>query len=714
MPLTIHGRFFHLAGERTFLRAVTYGPFPPSKAPDPRVELPRIAAAGFHVVRTYETPSAEFLDLLAANGLVLLATIPWHWDSLFLEERKTLQKARAGLGAFLQEHGEHPALGALLIANEIRPDLVRFMGPLAVRDALERLITLCHQAVPDLLVGYANFPTTEYLEPRNADFSAFNVYLEKQADFERYLRRLHNIAGDRPLLLTEFGLNTQAPDGAEASSPALEAEQAGTLRWALSTAHREGAAGFTTYAWSDLWQTGGAEVTDWSFGLTRRDSSAKPALAALAEVETSLSPVRVAPAQFSVAICTRNGGTRLRENLPHFEKIADGNFELIIIDDGSTDSIREVVAEFQKATTLTVQLYSQEPSGLSAARNHAAQVARGEFIVYIDDDARPHPLWLHSLREAFARNPQAAAAGGPNLPPAPASRQSAIVTACPGNASHILFTDTTAEHLPGCNFALRRQVLLDLGGFDVRYHAAGDDVDLCWRLLDAGYELAFHAAACVFHDRRATVGGFLRQQAGYGEAEALLFAKHPQRFGGDGIRWQGFIYSGAALSPDSGSVIYHGPMGEAPYQMLHLRHMPLRPLHREFDTPLNRWLRKVTNQWAQAIRRRTREKHGGPRSPRRRQEVHLRDHFVTESRRDFSADDGHSRRGLLSWLQERGWKVSREEMKADLELGPLKLIAAETPREGSGSLLHLRLLHPPIETKKFWREIEEFFKEDLG
>lgn len=709
MPLTIHGRFFHLAGERVFLRAVTYGPFPPSKAPDPRIELPRIAAAGFQAVRTYETPTPEFLDLLAAHGLVLLTSIPWHWDSLFLEEDKTLKTAREDLTAFLQEHGSHPALGALLIANEIRPDLVRFMGPVAVRDALEDLISLCHQLKPDLPVGYANFPTTEYLEPRNADFSAFNVYLEEQGDFERYLRRLHNIAGDRPLLLTEFGLNTQGPNSEEASSPFLEDRQAATLSWALTTAHREATAGFTAYAWSDIWQTGGAEVRDWSFGLTRRDGSEKPALAALARRETSLERGEGSQPHFSVAICTRNGGPRLMENLPHFEKITDRNFELIIIDDGSSDATRKVVIDFQEKTDLTVHLHSQEPSGLSAARNHAAKVATGEFIVYIDDDARPHPLWLHYLREAFTQNPRAAAAGGPNLPPTPTSRQNAIVTACPGNASHILFTDTTAEHLPGCNLALRRQVLLDLGGFDVRYHAAGDDVDVCWRLLDEGYDLAFHPAACVFHDRRPTVKGFLRQQAGYGEAEALLFQKHPTRFGGDGIRWQGFIYSGAALSPDPGSVIYHGPMGEAPYQMLHLRHMPLRPLHREFDTPLNRWLVSLTNKWAQAIRRKARKKHQGPVSRPRRESIHLRDHFETEARKDFPADDSHGRLHLLSWLQERGWEVSLDEMKADLEDGPLKLIAAETPLAGGGTLLHLRLFHPPSSTQKFWQEVEEFF-----
>ena len=77
-------------------------------------------------------------------------------------------------------------------------------GPRKFANVLEELITECRKHAPDLLYAYANFPTTEYLEPRNADFTAFNVYLEEQSKFESYLQRLHNIAGDRPLFLTEY------------------------------------------------------------------------------------------------------------------------------------------------------------------------------------------------------------------------------------------------------------------------------------------------------------------------------------------------------------------------------------------------------------------------------------------------------------------------------------------------------------------------------
>jgi hypothetical protein len=83
------------------------------------------------------------------------------------------------------------------------------MDPLKVRKALEGLISLGKELAPDLLFAYASYPSTEYLEPENADFTAFNVYLEDEGAFRSYVKRLHHIAGDRPLVISEFGLDSR-------------------------------------------------------------------------------------------------------------------------------------------------------------------------------------------------------------------------------------------------------------------------------------------------------------------------------------------------------------------------------------------------------------------------------------------------------------------------------------------------------------------------
>ncbi len=711
MALSINGRFFEKDDQPFYVKAVTYGPFPPDNLPYHAIELNRIAQAGFNTIRTYEKPDSSLLDLAAEHNLIIIPTIPWDWDSLFTENPETLLSAKDELTLFLSQYGKHRALGALILANEIRPDLARFMGPVRVREILEELITHCQEQAPLLPIAYASFPTTEYLEPRNADFTAFNVYLEKQEDFAKYLRRLHNIAGDRPLLLSEFGYNTFREGYSEQSHPDLEKLQTEMLSWAYQTAQQEWAAGFTVYAWSDLWFNGGVEVQDWSFGLTRRDGSAKPALSALSPLMSKGRPPLDKPPLFTIAICTRNGGHRLKENLPFFEKIDDPHYELLVVDDGSTDDTSLIVQDFLTNCTLTGRLLHQDPSGLSAARNHAAREGRGEFIVYIDDDARPHPYWLEALRSAFARNPKAAAAGGPNLAPVPHSYQNAIVTACSGNASHILFTDTTAEHLPGCNFALKRELLLEIEGFDKRYHTAGDDVDVCWRLLDAGYQLAFHPAACIFHDRRGTIRQFLRQQRGYGQAEALLYQKHPARFGPDGIRWEGFIYSGAPLSADHDSVIYHGPMGEAPYQMLQLTHMPVRPLARNYRSKLNEFVVRGVNWLARQQRRETRKEHGGPAGSWQAPEPNHQEPDK-ETRLDFPLNENNTRKRLLAQLQEQGWTVAHDDSQADLQRGPIQLLTAETVHAKENVTLHLKIIHPPVEIEPVKEELTAIAQKD--
>jgi hypothetical protein len=108
------------------------------------------------------------------------------------------------------------------------------------------------------------------------------------------------------------------------------------------------------------------------------------------------------------------------------------------------------------------------------------------------------------------------------------------VAASPGQPTHVLESDQVAEHIPGCNMAFRREALLAINGFNPQYRKAGDDVDVCWRLQQAGHWITFAPGAFVWHHRRQGPRSYLRQQAGYGEAEALLSFQHPDRFNSRG------------------------------------------------------------------------------------------------------------------------------------------------------------------------------------
>ena len=159
-------------------------------------------------------------------------------------------------------------------------------------------------------------------------------------------------------------------------------------------------------------------------------------------------------------------------------------------------------------------------------------------------------------------------AGGPNLPWPDAGLVERAVALSPGNPVEVLVGDDRAEHVPGCNLAVRRSALEGIGGFDVGYTTAGDDVDVCWRLMDLGGHIGFSPAAQVHHHRRDTVRGYLRQQRGYGRAERMLSGQHRHRFNRLGAaRWSGFVYGGPRILPALlRPVVYHGPMGSAPFQ----------------------------------------------------------------------------------------------------------------------------------------------------
>jgi hypothetical protein len=106
-----------------------------------------------------------------------------------------------------------------------------------------------------------------------------------------------------------------------------------------------------------------------------------------------------------------------------------------------------------------------------------------------------------------------------------------------------LLGDGTAEHVPGCNLAIRRDALLAIGGFDRAFTRAGDDVDVCWRLQARGGRIAFAPHAVVWHRHRASLTAFWKQQVGYGEGEAWLMPRHPDKFASWRIVWHGRIYS---------------------------------------------------------------------------------------------------------------------------------------------------------------------------
>ncbi|MDQ3953102.1 MAG: glycosyltransferase [Actinomycetota bacterium] len=573
----VRGKFLYSGGEKMYVRGATYGAFEPDEHGNEyhvrdliRRDFAQMAAAGFNAVRIPHTmPPRALLDIASEEGLKVMVGLSAEQYVGYLIDSKgapdvvslTREKVAAVAG--------HPAILCYALGNEIPAPTARWIGRRKIEDYLERLCDAARAEDPGALVTYVNYPSTEYLQLPFLDLCSFNVYLEDRDRFTAYLARLHNICGDRPLLMSEIGLDSLRNG---------EDEQATSVRWQLRTTFEAGCAGAFVFSWTDEWYRAGAAVEDWAFGLTDRARNPKPALAAAADVCRELPFEREIDWPFvSVVVCCYNSAPHLEECLHALLKVDYPRFEVIVVDDGSTDDTADIARRYD------FRLIATENRGLSSARNTGAKAAMGDIVAFLDSDAAPDEHWLQYLASTYL-NTDFAAVGGPNIPPPGDGRIAECVANAPGGPIHVLLSDTEAEHIPGCNLSVRKTAFDKIGGFDPRFGVAGDDVDFCWRLQEEGWKIGFNPAAVVWHHRRNSVRAYWRQQKGYGKAEALLEGKWPQKYNPVGhVHWIGRIYGATPVPLAQRSRIYHGIWGTAPFQFLYqespstLHHLPLTP-----------------------------------------------------------------------------------------------------------------------------------------
>jgi GT2 family glycosyltransferase len=558
----VRGKFIFIGNEKIYVKGVTYGAFEPDEEGHEYHDLKKIdedfeqmAACGINTVRIpHTTPPRELLDLAYKHHLyVIVGLSAEQYAGFLIDGGKRASEIERSILEKVESIAGHPALLCYAIGNEIPAPVVRWLGASRVERYLHGLYRAVKSADPKSLVTYVNYPTTEYLQLPFLDIVSFNVYLESRETLRSYLLRLHNVAGDRPLLMTEIGLDVLRNG---------EQKQAEVLDWQIRTSFATGCAGAIIFAWTDEWFRAGEAVEDWAFGLTDADRHPKPALRVVSKAfaETPFTTSCGTP-RFSVVICSHNGAKTIRDCLKALSRQSYSNFETIVVNDGSTDGTGEIAAEYD------VRLITTENQGLSKARNVGWRAAIGEYIAYIDDDAYPDVHWLEYLVPAFLDSKHIAI-GGPNVEPLESGSVASCVANAPGGPIHVLLTDEIAEHIPGCNMAVRRWALEAIGGFDPQFRAAGDDVDFCWRLQERGWTLGFCPGAMVWHHQRSRVGDYWQQQRGYGRAEALLEAKWPAKYNGAGHHTlTGRIYGkGFGHLLGFGSRIYHGVWGSAPFQ----------------------------------------------------------------------------------------------------------------------------------------------------
>ena len=574
----VKGKFFYLGDEKLWIRGVTYGTFRPNESGNefhnPEVverDFAQMVANGINAMRTYTVPPKWLLDSAARHGLHVLAGLPWEQHIAFLDSKTHRKAIPARIRSMIRGIAGHSALLGYAVGNEIPAHIVRWHGPKKIERFVHKLYRLAKKEDPLTPVTYVNYPTTEYLVLPFLDFHCYNVYLESELSYKNYLHRIQNIAFDKPLVMGEIGLDSQR-NGQE--------KQAETLDWHIRRSFMLGCAGTFVFSWTDEWHRGGFDIEDWDFGLVDRERKPKPALSAVRKAYGEIPfPANMQWPSVSVVVCSYNGARTIGETCEHLLNLDYPDYEIIVVNDGSTDETPKIVKRDG------IKVIDKKNGGLSAARNTGFQAANGEIVAYIDDDAYPDREWLKYLVSDFIGR-DSVGVGGPNLTPPGDGDIAECIAHAPGGPLPVLMTDWKAEHIPGCNMAFYKKTLEKLGGFDPIYTAAGDDVDFCWRVIESGDWISYNPSAAVWHHRRNSAKTYLKQQIGYGKAEALLERKWPEKYNAIGhLTWLGRIYgNGPTLSIKLPvNRVYYGTWGEAPFQRMYdgstnlFQSMPLMP-----------------------------------------------------------------------------------------------------------------------------------------
>ena len=210
------------------------------------------------------------------------------------------------------------------------------------------------------------------------------------------------------------------------------------------------------------------------------------------------------------------------------QQLARNRFEVVVVDDGSVEPPRAVVARF--ASALDVRLIEQKNAGPAAARNAGAAAARGDYVAFTDDDCRPDPGWLKALDETVAQHPGCAIGG---------RVENSLADGLYSTASQLLIDflyeyynndDGAGRFFITSNLVFPAKTFRALGGFDVSFPlAAAEDRDVCDRWREAGHTMVYADAAVVHHAHALRLGSFCRQHFNYGRGAYYLHRARSRR-----------------------------------------------------------------------------------------------------------------------------------------------------------------------------------------
>ena len=202
-----------------------------------------------------------------------------------------------------------------------------------------------------------------------------------------------------------------------------------------------------------------------------------------------------------------------------------GILELIISDDGSTDSTKSMVEKWVEISEISIKFITQKNQGPGAARNHGMEVAEGDLFLFIDSDCEAHPDWIKTIYDEYQQN-KFDAFGGPDG----AKDDFSVLQKSIDFSMTSFFTtggmrghsdDMLAKFFPRThNMGIKRSIYNQIGGFGSLRH--GQDIEFSNRIRKSGARIKFLINAIVFHRRRTSIKQFFKQVFNWGVARINL------------------------------------------------------------------------------------------------------------------------------------------------------------------------------------------------
>ncbi len=255
-------------------------------------------------------------------------------------------------------------------------------------------------------------------------------------------------------------------------------------------------------------------------------------------METTTQKVEEKNIIFSVIVPTYNRSEILWKCLNSFcdQNFNFDSFEIIVVNDGSTDDTERIVKEF--SAPFSLKYISQKNSGPATARNNAINVANGEFLLFINDDTIAHQNLLaehykiHSKSDEFPEANRNFAVLG-TFDYVPEVKNKPFVNFLEKTAWIFAYPIMKSGHLYPyrffwtCNISIKKSAVIEVGLFDRSFtEAMGEDTDLGYRLEKAGYMVYYHQNAISWHDHAMNVQNFTKRQQMSGRNMVKLFNKH--------------------------------------------------------------------------------------------------------------------------------------------------------------------------------------------